>query len=111
MMRNKLASAISVVGHPLLTLSVFSIIALFTYQEFKKALWASLLIIAGIFLPITLKMYLNFKSGAYTNFDVSNKSQRQSWYVFVILILLTVTIVLFLTDQPKTLRLSVLFSL
>ena len=110
-MKKNLATFISVIGHPLLTLSVFTIIALFTYEEFQRALWHSSFILAGIFLPITLKMYLNSKNGTYSNFDVSDKTQRQSWYIFAILILLTVTIILFVTDQPRQLCLSVLFSL
>lgn len=110
-MKKKFASFISVIGHPLLTLSMFSIFALFHYEEFRKALLHSSLIVAGIFLPLSLKMYLNSRDGTYTNFDVSNKTQRQSWYVFAIFILLVVTVILFVTEQPRTLRFSVLFSL
>ena len=110
-MKSKFASIISIFGHPLLTLSIFAIVALFTYEEFQRALLHSTFIVAGIFLPLTLKMYLGSKSGTYTNFDVSNKKQRQSWYVFAILVLLIITIILFATDQPRTLRLSILFSL
>lgn len=110
-MKTKFASFISVIGHPLLTLSLFAIIASFTYEEFLQALLHSSLIVAGISLPLTLKMYLNSKKGTYTNFDVSNKKQRQSWYIFAILVLLIVTIILFVTDQPRTMRMAVLFSL
>ncbi|MBA3705192.1 MAG: phosphatase PAP2 family protein [Bacteroidetes bacterium] len=110
-MKTKLASFISVIGHPLLTLPVFSIIAFFTYEEFHSALLHSSLIAVGISLPLALKMYLNSKNGKYSNFDVSNKTQRQSWYVFAIIVLLIVTIILFVTGQPRTINLSVLFSL
>jgi hypothetical protein len=110
-MKTKIASFISIIGHPLLTIPIFTIIVFFTNEEFQRALLHSSLILVGIFLPLTVKMYLNSKSGTYTNFDVSNKTQRQSWYIFAILLLLTVTIILFVTDQPRTLRLSVLFSL
>jgi membrane-associated phospholipid phosphatase len=110
-MKTKIASYISVIGHPLLTISVFTILMCFTNEEFEKALLHSSLIVAGIFLPLTVKMYINSKNGTYTNFDVSDKTQRQSWYTFATLLLLAVTIILFVTDQPRTLRLSVLFSL
>lgn len=95
----------------LLTLSIFAIIALFTYEEFQRAFLHSIFIVAGIFLPLILKMYLGSKSGTYTNFDVSDKTQRQTWYLYALLVLLVITIILFATDQPRTLRLSVLFSL
>lgn len=110
-MNKKLAAIISVIGHPLLTLSIFTIIASFAYEDYQSALWHSSFVLAGVFVPLTLKMYLGFKSGAYSNFDVSNKSQRQSWYVFAILVLLIVVIVLFLTGQARQLKFSVLFSL
>ncbi len=110
-MKIKFAAFISVLGHPLLTLSIFCIISLFTYEEFQIALLHSLLIVGGFFLPLILKMYWNSKNGTYTNFDVSDKTQRQSWYIFTILLLLIITIILFVTDQPRTLRLSVFFSL
>ena len=110
-MKTRFASFISFIGHPLLTLSAFAVIAFFTYEEFQRALLHSSLIVAGIFLPLTLKMYLNSRTGKYTNFDVSDKTQRQSWYAFAIFVLLTVTIILFATGQPRTISLTVLFSL
>ncbi len=109
--KTRLAAVISVIGHPLLTLSVFTIVALFTQEEFNLAWKHAVLILAGFFLPVALKMYLNSRNGAYTNFDVSDKKQRQSWYVFAFFILLTVTILLFITDQPRALRMAVLLSL
>jgi hypothetical protein len=106
----KIAYFISVVGHPLLTFPVFAIIALFTFEQFNRALLHSSMILGGIFLPVAIKTYINSKNGTYTNFDVSNKTQRQSWYVFATLISLLVTIILFVTDQPRTISLSVLFA-
>lgn len=110
-MKTRLASIISIIGHPLLTLSVFTVLALFTHEEPDRAFMHSLFILAGFFLPVGLKMYINSKRGTYTNFDVSDKQQRQSWYVFAFLILLAVTLILFLTDQPLALCMAVLLSL
>jgi hypothetical protein len=109
-MKTKAAAFISFIGHPLLTIPIFAIIAFFTYEEFQRALWHSSLIVAGIFLPLSIRMYLKARRGAYTNFDVSDKKQRQSWYVFAVVLLAGITVVLFITDQPRTLRLSLLFS-
>lgn len=109
-MKTKIASYISIIGHPLLTIPVFSVIVFFTYEAFEKALVHSILILAGFFLPLSIKMYLNSKNGTYTNFDVSNRTQRQSWYIYALLLLLAITIILFATEQPRVLRLSVLFS-
>ncbi len=110
-MKNKFASFISFIGHPLLTLSFFAITAFFCYESFHTALCHSLLILLGIFFPLTIKMYRNSKKGTYTNFDVSDKAQRQSWYIYAILVLLIVSVILFVTDQPRVLRFSVVCSL
>lgn len=110
-MKTKIAHYISTLGHPLLTIPIFAVIALFTFEEFQQALFLSSLIVGGIFIPLIIKMYIGSKKGTYTNFDVSNRTQRKSWYFFAIPLLLIVTIILFVTEQPRMLRLSVLFSL
>jgi len=110
-MKEKIASFISVAGHPLLTIPVFVVIALFSHEEASKAFMHSSLIVIGVFLPVIIKMYLNSKNGRYTNFDVSDRAQRQSWYYLPIILLLILTIILFVTDQPRALCLSVLFAL
>lgn len=94
-----------------MTIPFFVVVTLFTYEEFEAALIHSSLILGGIFLPVGLNMYLKSKNGRHTNFDISNKTQRQSWYVFPLLLLLLVSIILFITNQPRTLSLAVLFSL
>ena len=108
-MNTKLASTLSTIGHPLLTVSLFSIISLFNFESIQKAAIISTIIIGVVIIPTTIKMYLGKKSGLYTNFDVSDKIERQSWYKYVLILLFIVTLVLFLTDQSLTLRLSVLF--
>ncbi|MEO7992239.1 MAG: phosphatase PAP2 family protein [Chryseolinea sp.] len=106
----KLAKYISVLGHPLLTIPLVLIVALFNFEEPKRALFISLLIVGGIFIPLTIKMYNGTKDGTYTNFDISEKSQRQSWYFFALALLAIVTIVLFVTNQSRVLCLSMLFA-
>ena len=108
-MNTKLANTLSTIGHPLLTVSLFSIISLFNFESIQKAAIISTIIIGVVIIPTTIKMYLGKKSGLYTNFDVSDKIERQSWYKYVLILLFVVTLVLFLTDQSLTLRLSVLF--
>ena len=109
-MNPKIAKYISVFGHPLLTIPVFVMIALFTFERVEKAFWISVLIIGGIFIPLIVKMYRGEKSGAYSNFDVSNQVQRQSWYRYVIFLLSIATVVVFATGQSRTLCFGILFS-
>jgi hypothetical protein len=109
-MTTKIAKFISIFGHPLLTIPVFVMIALFHFESVGKASRMSILIIGGIFIPLVVKMYRGEKSGAYTNFDVSNQFERQSWYRYTVLLLVLATVVVFVTRQGRTLCVSILFS-
>jgi hypothetical protein len=109
-MTTKIAKCISILGHPMITIPVFVMITLFNFETMEKASLICALIIGGIFIPLAIKMYRGEKSGAYSNFDVSNRSERQSWYTYVVVLLVLVTIVVFITGQSRTLCLSVLFS-
>jgi len=107
----KLAKIISIIGHPLLTIPVFIIIVMFKFNSFSKAISISSIIIGCIFIPLILWMYIKSKNGTYTNFDVSDKTQRRSLFVFAIPLLLIVTTILFATHQSINLCISVLFAL
>ena len=108
-MTAKIANFISVLGHPLLTVSLFSILSIFNFESIERASVISALIIGVVIIPTTIKMYRGKKNGVYTNFDVSDKVERQAWYKYVLTLLLIVTLTLFLTHQSFNLRLSVLF--
>lgn len=110
-MKTKLAGYISTIGHPLLTISVFAIIAFFYHEPVRRAFFHSLLIIGGIAVPLLVKMYRGTQKGTYTNFDISNKGERQSWYIFPITILAIITALLYLTHQSRAFCLTLLLSL
>jgi hypothetical protein len=107
----KVAGFISIIGHPLLTIPLFVVIILYGSDGFSKATLNSSLIIGCIFIPIILWMYIKSKNGSYTNFDVSDQTQRKSLFWFALPLLLLVTIILFATNQSKNLCISVLFAL
>jgi hypothetical protein len=108
-MNKQLASIVSIIGHPLLTIPIFAIVVLFNYENFYNAVVISALIITCVFIPITVKMYSGSKKGTYTNFDVSDKNERQSWYIIVLGLLLILSLILFLTNQPQAIRWNILF--
>lgn len=64
----------------------------------------SLLVIGGVTIPISINNYVKTKRGIYTNYDVSDREQRQSFYRFLLLLLSVVTAILFLTNQPASFR-------
>jgi hypothetical protein len=108
--KTKIAKCISILGHPLLTIPAFTVISLFNFESVEKAFWISALIIGGIFIPLIVKMYRGEKKGEYTNFDVSDQTQRQSWYKYAVPLLVIVTAVVFATGQGRVLCFGILFS-
>jgi hypothetical protein len=110
-MKLKIAKIISTIGHPLLTIPIFVIIILFSYQDLQSAFLVSSLMIGCVFIPLTIKMYRGSKKGTYTNFDVSDRNERQNWYVAVLVSLLILISIFFLTNQSQAVRYNALFFL
>jgi hypothetical protein len=109
-MKLKIARIISVIGHPLLSIPVFVVFVMYANEGFKKASFISFLIIGCVFIPVFLRMYIKSRNQSYTNFDVSDREQRKSLFIFVLPILIIVTFILFITKQSPNLCLSVLFA-
>jgi hypothetical protein len=105
----KIAKAISLIGHPLLTIPLFVVAMMFAFEGFEKALLNSALIIGCIFLPLFLRMYIKSKNGTYTNFDVSDRIQRKTLFTFIIPLMIVVTVLSFKTNLGSNFSLSVLF--
>jgi membrane-associated phospholipid phosphatase len=107
----KIANFISVVGNPLYTIPLFVLIVMFGNEDFSKAALISFLIIGCIFVPVILWMFIKSKNGTYTNFDVSDKHQRKSLFWFAFPLILVITVLMFVTNQPKNISISMLFAL
>ena len=105
-MKTTIAKIISTVGHPFLTVPLFAVFLIFSIEPTERAIYLSLLIVGGIFVPVGLKTLWGVRKGTYTNLDVSNQEQRQRWFITTTLLLLVVTIVVWLTNQSWTLRLA-----
>lgn len=71
-----------------------------------KAALLSALIIGGIFVPVGLRTLRGVRKGVYTNLDVSDQSQRQRWFIVTTLLLLAVTIIIWMVEPNRTLRLG-----
>ncbi len=96
----RVAAFISIIGNPLVTLSVFILFTTSKLYSNSNAIWISSLVIGGVALPVTWNNYRKVKSGELTNFDMSDRAQRQTFYPRLIFLLAAVTIILFLTHQP-----------
>ena len=106
-MKTTIAKPIPTVGHPFLTVPVFVIFLLLSIESPRQAAYLSLLIIGGIFVPIGIRTLWGVRKGTYTNLDVSDQGQRQKWFIATTLLLLVVTVIIWLTNQDRTLRLAV----
>jgi membrane-associated phospholipid phosphatase len=107
----KLALLVSTVGHPFVTIPLFILLSMSHAHSPSNAVFVSLLLIGGFFVPLIVWMYVQSKRGVYTNFDVSDKKQRHSLFLVAVPLLLVVTLVLLVTHQSNTLCLSVGFAL
>jgi len=98
--RQGLALFVSNFGNP------FSLLFLLTLYSCLKFLPIdhAIRIIAGIFflaiLPTGLFIVFNVKRGAYTNYDVSNQSQRRSLYYFSLVIIVLILAGLIYFKEP-----------
>jgi membrane-associated phospholipid phosphatase len=109
-MKQRIAKLISVAGHPLLTIPLFVVFVMFSFENIGKAVFISFLIIGCIFIPLIVRLYLKSKNGSYTNFDVSDRKQRKSVFVFILPILCIVTFVIYKTGQSTNMFLSMLMA-
>jgi membrane-associated phospholipid phosphatase len=106
-----IAKYVSFCGHPLLTIPLFVIITMFITEDIGKALSVIFLIVGCIFVPLIAWLYIKSKNGTTTNFDVSDRKQRKSLFVFILPVLMFVCFILYFTGQNKMLCMSVFFGL
>ncbi|PUZ21212.1 PAP2 superfamily protein [Chitinophaga costaii] len=107
----RLARFVSVIGHPLLLGSLVALFLSFRAYGIRQAIIAAGIIIGVITLPVTLFIYRKTRSGVYSNFDISVRQQRTSFYFFLIGAFVLATAILLLTHQPWPLTLGVGFAL
>lgn len=110
-MNKKTAKFISTAANPLFTIPLFVVIVMFAFEDFKKAAFISAIIIGVIFVPLILMMYIKSKNKSYSDFDVSDRLQRKSLFLFALPLVIITTIILYKTGQSKALYFSVFFGL
>lgn len=103
----KLAYSISVIGHPLITISVFVLIYGYLFYDVKTTLSIFLLILLVVILPIAINNYWQASKGMITNFDVSDRKQRSSLYPYLLLLMAVITGVLYYFKYPESITIGV----
>jgi len=80
-----ISKVISNFFNPLVSLVIY-----FFYYSYQNYSWEEaskkfLPILLLLIIPVALWIYKNVKNGNYTNMDVSNRKQRHSLYIFIII--------------------------
>lgn len=102
-MRNillKIAGVFSAIGHPLLITALFVVFTTLHQPAQSRSWLISGLVIGGVVIPVALVNYIRYRRGEYTNFDVSDRRQRKSMYIYILTLLAVATAVMFITRQP-----------
>jgi hypothetical protein len=107
----KVAQIISVLGHPLLVLSLTTVLISFHFYDTAKASLISAVIIGLVIVPVTVHNISKARKKEYTNFDVSDRKQRESFYRFGLILLGVATLILFFISGGGTFFLGTLFAL
>ncbi|WP_461130641.1 phosphatase PAP2 family protein [Spirosoma aerophilum] len=95
------AKALSLIGHPLLTTTLFALYVTFQQLPIMNAVIISAGLLGGVVLPISWYNYRKVKRGQYTNFDVSDQRQRAQFYPVLIGAISLLAGLLFATHQPR----------
>ena len=107
----KFAQIVSIFGHPFVTLTVFMLYVMFQSGKLADNYPVFLSVIGGVLVPVVVYLFVKSRNGSFTNFDVSDRHQRKSFYRFAVPLLAIVTVVLFVTRQPSSISLPILFAL
>ncbi|WP_324676979.1 hypothetical protein [Hymenobacter sp. GOD-10R] len=104
MRRRRVATWVSTLGHPLLTAVLFLGYVAFRLLGGQGAAWVVGCMTLGVVLPIAFWNYRQVQRGAYTNFDVSVREQRRSFYPRLLVLLGAATALLFSFPAVAPLR-------
>ena len=82
----KISNIISNFFNPMVSLVIYFIYFSFNNLTWQEALRKFLPIVLLLILPICFWIFWNVKKGKYSNIDVSNREQRKSLYVVIIIL-------------------------
>jgi membrane-associated phospholipid phosphatase len=104
------ARIISALGHPLVLLGVSSAVIAFRAYNVTRAAIVSAVMIGIVIIPVTLHNIWKTKTKAYTNFDVSDQKQRNSFYKVGLILLGSATAMLFFVPDASDFFIGTLFA-
>ncbi|KUG08334.1 hypothetical protein [Solirubrum puertoriconensis] len=107
----RVAYWVSTLGNPLFTALVFVGVLAFRLLEVRVAAWLMAGMLLGVAAPMSIWNYRQVKTGAYTDFDVSVREHRASFYPRLIVLLGVATALVWATPSAAPLRAGMLAAL
>lgn len=84
----EISKLISNFFNPLTSLTLYTVYYSFHHYDLADAVEDLLLTLFLLIFPIAGWIYWNVKRGAYSNMDVSNRRQRNTLYIFIVVVML-----------------------
>lgn len=100
----RLAGVVSALGHPLCTAVLFVGFAAYRLLDGRLAAWTVAVLAGGVVGPVAAWSYWQVRRGRYTNFDVSVREQRRSFYPLLLGLLGAATLLAGLVGGAAPLR-------
>ena len=98
----KVAAVLSILGHPLLLMAITATLIAFHLYNFAQAIIVACVIIGVVIVPVTVHLFVKAKRNTYTNFDVSDRKQRESFYRFGLMLLGIAVVILYYLPGADT---------
>lgn len=105
--KRKMAMTISVISHPLLTTSLLTLLIIY-FKLLKLDISSFYIFVFMNIVPTLVWLFVKTKNGSYTNFDVSDQKQRGSLYIFMLSMLFTSVLVMFLMNELNVFMIGLL---
>ena len=84
---------ISVLAHPMLLGAVFIVLLMFRLMPSRKAAAYSVLFVTILFVPVAYNNFKKARSGAYSDFDMRERTERSGFYIRSILLFVAAYVV------------------
>lgn len=107
----KIARIISVIGHPFVLLSLTVLIVAFHRTHPLRALTIGGVTVLSTVTPLLFIIRRKVSAGKWSDHDVSDASERKSFYPIAITVCTLATFVFYLLDFPRALVVGMLISL
>ena len=107
---SKAAKAISVIGHPFVLLTLTVLIAVFSTASLERAVTIGAATVLLTVFPLLLIIRRKVSAGKWSDHDVSDASERRSFYPIALLISAVSFIIFYLLNFPRALLVGILVS-